>query len=98
VQHNYPASSLCVALIVVLTISVTPAIADKAAGERCAANLSSHAARIYKATASDITKNSVISDVLRRRVRMMIIDGQIDRATAETAAPSAAVCLDLLRQ
>jgi hypothetical protein len=97
-QSNYPASKLLAVLIFVLPLCVTSANADNAAGDRCAANLSSHAAAIYKATAPDIAKNSVISEVLRRRVRMMIIGGQIDRAAAEKAAPSAAVCLDLLRQ
>ncbi len=97
-QPNYPVSKVFVALIVVLALSVTSANADNAAGDRCATNLSSHAATIYKATAPDIAKNSVISEALRRRVRMMIVSGQIDRAAAEKAAPSAAVCLDLLRQ
>lgn len=52
---------------------------------------------IYRATAPEIRKDTVIRDLLTTRVRRMVIEGKIDRAAARPAAEAAGACLQALR-
>lgn len=78
-------------------LRATPALADQAAGDHCASTLTPQAAMIYRATAPNIHKDTVIADALKASVRPMVMNGQIDRAAAQSAAQAAGQCLKLLR-
>jgi hypothetical protein len=73
------------------------ASADPAAGAACAAKLPPDAAMIYRATASEIRRDTVIRDLLTTRVRAMVMQGKINRAAARPAAEAAGACLQALR-
>ena len=73
------------------------ALADPATGAACAAKLPPDAAMIYRATAPEIRRDTVIRDLLSTRVRAMVIEGKLDRAAARPAAEAAGACLQALR-
>ena len=81
----------------VLLLLPGAAWAEPAAGAACAARLPPDAAMIYRATAPEIRKDTVIRDLLTTRVRRMVIEGKIDRAAARPAAEAAGTCLQALR-
>ena len=80
-----------------LLLGAVPALADHATADRCAVSLSPQAAMIYRATAPDIHTDTLIADALKTRVRPMVMNGQMSRSDAQTAAPLAGACLKLLR-
>ena len=85
------------ATVALLALAATPAIADPAAGAACAANLGPAASTIYQAAAPDLHADTKLPDLLREKVRPMVISGKIDQSTARPAAQSAAACLMALR-
>jgi hypothetical protein len=92
-----PASLRRLPAIAVLFVLPVTALADPAAGAACAARLPPDAAMIYRATAPEIRRDTVIRDLLSTRVRSMVIEGKIDRAAARPAAEAAGPCLQALR-
>jgi len=75
-----------------------PALADPAAAESCAKNLSPPALKIYRAAAPDMKRDTDIGAVLREKVRPMVMSGDMNRATARPAATAASFCLRNLQQ
>ncbi|WP_431267375.1 hypothetical protein [Dankookia sp. P2] len=52
---------------------------------------------VYRATAPEIRRDTVIRDLLTTRVRTMVMHGKIDRAATRPTAEAAGACLQALR-
>ncbi len=74
------------------------AVADAAAGDACARDLSPVGLSIYRAAAPDLHRDTNIPDLLRAKVRPMVEAGQIDRAKGRPEAEAAGHCLQALRR
>lgn len=86
-----------VAISVLLSVT-TPALANRAAGDACAAKLTPNAAEIYRATAPDIRPDSDVKAALLARVKPMVQSGKLDRSSARAAAEEAGPCLKTIQQ
>jgi len=79
-------------------LAAAPAMADQAAADSCARNLSPEAQTIYSAAAPDMTKDAVIRDVLTSHTRELVMSGRVSLTDARSAATAAAECLRELQQ
>jgi hypothetical protein len=80
-----------------LALSAGPALADRAAGDNCAANLTPAAKIIYQDTAPDIKPETDLRDAIRNHTRQLVIDGKLDRDGARDAAQAAGGCLKAIK-
>ncbi len=83
--------------VILLAAIPAAASANPASAAACAATLPGEASVIYQATAPDIRPDSNIRDILVKKVRAMVISGQVPRATARSSAVAAGECLRLLK-
>mgnify|MGYP001768113936 CR=1 FL=1 len=86
-----------VLLAALLTLTPTAALADRKAGDACAAALSGDARTIYDAAAPAIRPDSVVKDVIIEKVRPLVMGGRLGRDAARAAAPAAGECLVLVK-
>jgi hypothetical protein len=95
---EFPAMMARFGLIVVLLAGLAaPALADAAAGDRCAKSLPPDAKMIYRDAAPDLTRSTTIRAVLTSHVRRMVFEGRIKLSDARPAATAAAACLQALQ-
>lgn len=79
-----------------LLLAATPALADKAAAQRCAARLSPPARAIYDASAPRLVPGADGRAVVTDETRKLVLSGQLDFTKAEETAMAAAACLTQL--
>jgi hypothetical protein len=72
---------------------VTPASADRAAADACAAKLPANAKMIYAASIAEAKPGANLPDLLRSKTRPLVISGKIARGDAMGAAQAAGACL-----
>jgi hypothetical protein len=82
---------------VILLAAMPAAASANPASAACAATLPGEASMIYQATVPDIRLDSNIRDIVVKKVRAMVISGQVSRATARSSAIAAGECLRLLK-
>ena len=80
-----------------LLLASPPAMADRAAGDACAASLKPEARTIYDATAPLVGIGQDMRQAMTATTSQLAINGKIDRATARESAQAAGLCLEKLR-
>lgn len=83
--------------VIALSVLAGPALADQAAGDKCAAGLSGDAQAIYTAAAPGFAGASDPRSFVADKTKGLVMSGTISRGTAREAAESAATCLTKLR-
>lgn len=86
-----------VLLAAALALAPAAALADRKAGDTCAAKLAADAKTIYEAAAPAIKADSVVKDVIVDKVRPLVMAGKLSRDAARAAAPAAGECLVLVK-
>ncbi|MFS8037961.1 hypothetical protein ACI7BZ_13560 [Xanthobacter sp. AM11] len=76
-------------------LCAAPALADKAAAERCAAKLPPEARAIYQASAPLLVPGADGRAVVTEQTRNLVMSGKLDHMKATGAAEAAASCLIL---
>lgn len=89
------AQKLAVMAVAAGLLSTAPALADKAAAERCAAKLSNDARAIYVASAPLLVKGADGRAVVTEQTRSLVLSGKVSHLTAAQSAQAAADCLVL---
>ena len=69
-----------------------------AEAERCAGQLSPKASAIYHDIAPHMMPDTNLETIMRHRVMMMIVTGDLSMRAARPAAEKAAECLELLQR
>lgn len=87
---------ICVNLSVVMTGST--AFADDPNSKTCAASPSPTGKTIYEAVAPHVEANSNLKKLLKKKVRPLVMKGDLKRKNAKVNAPLAGECLLLLKQ
>jgi hypothetical protein len=78
---------------VALSFSASPSFANKASADACAAKLSPPAKKIYAASIGSVAPGIDLKELLRSKVRPMVMGGQLSRDQARPAAEAAGACL-----
>jgi len=78
-----------------LLLAAGPALADKAAADRCAAKLSPEARAIYTASAPKLVPGADGRAIVTEETRRLVLAGQLDFNKAQDTAMAAANCLML---
>jgi hypothetical protein len=84
---------LFAATTVALSFSVLTARADRAAADRCAAQLPANAKLIYASVIGDVKPDANVKDIVRSKTRSLVISGKLRRGEARGAAEAAGTCL-----
>lgn len=74
------------------------AFADKVNSETCAASLSPTGKTIYEAVAPHVEADSNLKKLLKKKVRPLVMKGDLKRKDAKANASLAGKCLLLLKQ
>src|SRR5258707_461120 len=82
---------------IVLLAAPTPAFADRAAADRCAAALPSAGKAIFDKSLPDVLAGKKIVDAVTASARSMVIGGVLQRADARPAAEAAGTCLKMVK-
>lgn len=82
-------------LLAVVMLAGSPAHADKAAADRCAAKLTPEARAIYSASAPHLVPGADGRAVVTEQTRTLVLSGKISHLTATESAQAAAGCLIL---
>lgn len=85
-------AAMAVAAVLLPTV---PALADKAAADRCAAKLNADARAIYTASAPLLVKGADGRAVVTDQTRSLVLSGKVSHLTAAESAQAAADCLIL---
>lgn len=80
-----------------LTACAAPALADKAAADKCAAGLNADGKAIYAAAAADFAKAADPRALVTEKTRALVTAGTISAGGARGAAQAAGNCLMQLR-
>lgn len=83
--------------VAVSMLWAAPALASKAAADKCAGGLSKEARAIYKASAPLLVPGADGRAVVTNQTRTLVLNGQIDHTKAHESAEAAAKCLILLK-
>ncbi len=83
-------------LALLLTVS-SPALADRAGADKCAANLPKDAKAVYDATAPGFASASDARQLITDRVRGLVMSGTLSMSGARPAAEAAGKCLVMLK-
>ncbi|MFG1345387.1 hypothetical protein V5F59_10870 [Xanthobacter autotrophicus DSM 431] len=87
-----------IAVIAVLfSACASPALADQATADKCAANLDADAKAIYVATAPGFASASDPRGLVADKTKALVISGAVPRGTARAAAEAAGTCLTKLK-
>lgn len=78
-------------------VTTSPAHADRAAADRCAASLQPASKALYQASLAEVIGGMSPKDALTEHARAMVMSGQLSRADARPAAEAAGPCLAQLR-
>lgn len=76
-------------------LATTPALADKATADRCAAKLAPEARLIYAASAPLLVPGADGRAVVTEQTRKLVLSGKLDHMKASDSAQAAANCLVL---
>ena len=82
----------------VVTAMSSPAFADKQNSENCAAELSQTGKTIYEAVAPSVEAETNLKELLKKKVRPLVMSGKLKRKEAKANAPLAGECLLLLKR
>lgn len=82
--------------VLVLVCAPLPALADRAAGDACAAGLSPQSQQIYSATVSSKPTPDAARSVVVEETKKMIRAGALSPLKARSAAEAAGRCLALI--
>ena len=82
-------------VLALLLGAASPALADVAAANRCASNLSPEARAIYKASAPKLVNGADGRAVVTEQTRKLVLSGKLDHLKANEADMAAAGCLML---
>jgi hypothetical protein len=74
-----------------------PAMADQAASQACAKTLPPEAMTIYRTLAPQVTPGTDLMGLMKSQVKMLVVNGQVQRATARSSAREAYPCLQDLK-
>jgi hypothetical protein len=74
-----------------------PARADQASSQTCAKTLPPEAMTIYRTLAPQVTPSTDLISLMKSQVKMLVMDGQVERATARSSAKQAYPCLKDLK-
>ncbi|WP_348838897.1 hypothetical protein [Xanthobacter sp. KR7-65] len=74
-------------------LATSPAWADKAAADRCAAKLPTEARSIYVASAPHLVPGADGRAVVTEQTRTLVLSGKVSHLTAAESAQAAANCL-----
>ena len=86
---------LLLAAVAVLPFAASPALANRAAADACAAKLPANSKLIYAATVDSVKANVKLADVVRDKTRSLVMSGKLSRGEAKGAAEAAGQCLKL---
>jgi hypothetical protein len=75
-----------------------PALAASSSADSCAAGLKPKARQIYDNVAPGLKPGDDLRGAMTMHVMPMVMTATLTRSDAEAAAPSAAVCLELLQR
>jgi hypothetical protein len=75
----------------------TPVMADQASSQACAQSLPPEAMTIYRSLAPQVTPSTDIVSLMRSQVKMLVMNGEVQRATARASAKTAYPCLKDLK-
>lgn len=82
----------------VLSVAFTvPALADKAAADKCAANLGTDAKAVYAAAAPGFASAADPRALVTEKTKALVTSGAISMGNARPAAEAAGTCLTQLR-
>jgi propanediol dehydratase small subunit len=70
-----------------------PALADKAAADRCAAALPAASKTLYDGALPAVVGGTAVPDALRAVARPLVMNGSMSRDVARSAAEAAGACL-----
>lgn len=84
-------------LAAALTLAATPALADRASAERCAAGLQPLGQQLFIGALPGVLGGASVQDALRSTARPMVMSGAVNRDAARQAGESAAPCLAMAR-
>jgi hypothetical protein len=74
-----------------------PARADQASSQACAKTLPPEAMTIYRTLAPQVTPSTDLMSLMKSQVKMLVMQGQVERATARSSAKQAYPCLKELK-
>lgn len=76
----------------------TVAQADEQASQTCAAELTPTGKAIFEAVAPTVNADSDLKKLIEKKVRPLVLKGELKRKDAKANAPAAGKCLHLLQQ
>jgi hypothetical protein len=88
--------TICLSLSIA-AISGT-AFADEVKPDACAASLSPTGKTIFEAVAPSVEADTNLKELLKKKVRPLVMSGKLKRKDAKANAPLAGECLLLLKQ
>src|SRR5579875_2819517 len=91
------AASIVIAIALASSAGGARAWADQASASACATTLPPEAMTISRAVAPHVTPDGDLRSLLRTKVKAMVVDGQVQRATARKSADAAYGCLNDLK-
>jgi type II secretory pathway component PulL len=93
-----PAARLICSATVLGALSLaTAARADQASSQSCARALPPEAMTIYRTLAPQVTPSTDLMSLVKSQVKAMVMNGQVERATARSSARAAYPCLKDLK-
>jgi hypothetical protein len=93
----FRAIHVVVALAIGAAGLAAPARADQASSQACAKTLPPEAMTIYRTLAPQVTPSTDLMSLMKSRVKMLVMQGQVDRASARGSAKQAYPCLKDLK-
>ena len=91
---------LCKTIYLSLSIAAisSTAFADKVNSETCAASLTPTGKTIFEAVAPSVEADTNLKELMKKKVRPLVMSGKLKRKEAKANAPLAGECLLLLKQ
>jgi len=83
-------------VFLVVTAAASPALADGASADACAAKLGAEAGAIYAASRPGVAAGGDLKAVITDATKALVKAGRIARADARTNAQAAGACLKLI--
>jgi hypothetical protein len=71
--------------------------ADQASSQACAKTLSPESMTIYQAVAPQVTPSTDLIALMKSQVTALVVNGQVERASARASAKAAYPCLKALK-
>ncbi|TCT01514.1 hypothetical protein [Aquabacter spiritensis] len=88
--------SLRVILAAGFCVVATGALADKAAGDKCAANLNTDGKAIYAGAAPQVAPGADLRGIVTAQTQSLVKSGAIGMSGARSAAEAAGKCLAMI--